>query len=302
MFGQDWLLAVRQPVDDGEPDRPRRGPAPLPSGSGSSATNDDLGCALWAMLDVIVDGYFDVTDLVDERLDDIEEIVFGDRAPRRDPPGGVHAPPQPRAVPPGRGAAARGDRHASCAARSTGIGPESIVALAGRLRPLAAGRRPHRVAARPAHRPARGAPRGRVEPDERRDEEDVDYGAILLVSTLIAGIYGMNFRHMPELRLPLRLLVALGVDGDRDRRPLGAVQEAGLAVAPARVGTDGCVCAPPRIPSSSATQPADRDRRARSPRRRSTAATARRSRGRTGSPARRGTARPSRARGPPGTG
>ena len=39
--------------------------------------NDDLGCALWALLDVIVDGYFSVTDLVDDRLDDIEEIVFG---------------------------------------------------------------------------------------------------------------------------------------------------------------------------------------------------------------------------------
>ena len=32
------------------------------------------------------------------------------------------------------------------------------------------------------------------------------YGAILLVSTLIAGIYGMNFKYMPELRLALRLL------------------------------------------------------------------------------------------------
>ena len=26
------------------------------------------------------------------------------------------------------------------------------------------------------------------------------WGAILIVATLIAGIYGMNFRHMPELR------------------------------------------------------------------------------------------------------
>ena len=25
------------------------------------------------------------------------------------------------------------------------------------------------------------------------------WGAILIASTLIAGIYGMNFRHMPEL-------------------------------------------------------------------------------------------------------
>ena len=37
------------------------------------------------------------------------------------------------------------------------------------------------------------------------------YGAILLVSTLIAGIYGMNFRYMPELRLHFGYFYTLGV-------------------------------------------------------------------------------------------
>ena len=77
VFGQDWLLAVRQPVEDETPmdfhevqrrfERVRL-----------ECRDDDLGCALWAVLDVIVDGYFSITELVDERLDDIEEIVFGD--------------------------------------------------------------------------------------------------------------------------------------------------------------------------------------------------------------------------------
>ena len=35
------------------------------------------------------------------------------------------------------------------------------------------------------------------------------YGAILLVSTLIAGIYGMNFRYMPELRWHFGYFIAL---------------------------------------------------------------------------------------------
>ena len=36
------------------------------------------------------------------------------------------------------------------------------------------------------------------------------WGAILLGATLIAGIYGMNFRHMPELEWEFGYPLALG--------------------------------------------------------------------------------------------
>jgi magnesium transporter len=36
------------------------------------------------------------------------------------------------------------------------------------------------------------------------------WGAILLGATLIAGIYGMNFRHMPELGWQFGYAFALG--------------------------------------------------------------------------------------------
>jgi magnesium transporter len=39
------------------------------------------------------------------------------------------------------------------------------------------------------------------------------WGAILIVATLIAGIYGMNFRHMPELDWELGYPLALGLMG-----------------------------------------------------------------------------------------
>ena len=39
------------------------------------------------------------------------------------------------------------------------------------------------------------------------------WAGIILVPTLIAGIYGMNFRHMPELSLVDRLSVVARVDG-----------------------------------------------------------------------------------------
>ncbi len=46
------------------------------------------------------------------------------------------------------------------------------------------------------------------------------WGAILIASTLIAGIYGMNFEHMPELRWAFGYPFALGVMLASDGRSL----------------------------------------------------------------------------------
>jgi len=37
------------------------------------------------------------------------------------------------------------------------------------------------------------------------------YAALIAVPTMIAGIYGMNFEHMPELKWPIGYPVTLGV-------------------------------------------------------------------------------------------
>ena len=39
------------------------------------------------------------------------------------------------------------------------------------------------------------------------------WGAILLGSTLVAGIYGMNFTHMPELHWKYGYAYAIGIMG-----------------------------------------------------------------------------------------
>ena len=49
------------------------------------------------------------------------------------------------------------------------------------------------------------------------------WGALITVPTLIAGIYGMNFEHMPELEVGVRL-------SDRDRRDGRRRRPAVLAV------------------------------------------------------------------------
>ncbi len=208
VFGQDWLLAVRQPVDGETPmnfaDVQRR----FERGR-LECREDDLGCALWAVLDVIVDGYFSITELVDERLDDIEEIVFGDE--RHDA--------IPHEVFSLRRGLVRFRRAAAPLREVIGmllrrevdwIGPESIVLLQDvydhslRIADLIESQRDLLTGLLEAHLA--------VVSNRMNDvmKKTSSYGAILLVSTLIAGIYGMNFRYIPELRLHYGYFYALG--------------------------------------------------------------------------------------------
>jgi magnesium transporter len=78
VFGDGWLLSVRQPSDD--PDDPA--PVGLETVTRrfelerTSEKDKDEGFLVWAFLDVIVDGYFEVNERFDDRLDEVEEIVF----------------------------------------------------------------------------------------------------------------------------------------------------------------------------------------------------------------------------------
>lgn len=207
VFGEDWFLAVRQPVAGGEPFeltevRRRFGRIRL------ECENDDLGCALWATIDVIVDGYFSVTDLVDERLDDIEEIVFGDE--RHDAiPQEVFA--LRRSLVQFRRAAAPIREVLSTFLRREieWLGPESIVLMQDvydhslRIADLIESQRDLLTGLLEAHLA--------VVSNRMNDvmKKTSSYGAILLVSTLIAGIYGMNFRYIPELRWHFGYFIAL---------------------------------------------------------------------------------------------
>ena len=56
------------------------------------------------------------------------------------------------------------------------------------------------------------------------------WAAIIAVPTLIAGIYGMNFKNMPELRACLRLSFRAGPHGRHRLRPVPVVPEDPLAV------------------------------------------------------------------------
>ena len=208
VFGEDWFLALRQPADEGDPFdltevKRRFGRIRL------ECTNDDLGCALWATIDVIVDGYFTVTDLVDERLDNIEEIVFGTESHDAIPQE-VFALRRSlvrfrRAAGPLREVMATLLRR-----EIEWLGPESIVLMQDvydhslRVADLIESQRDLLTGLLEAHLA--------VVSNRMNDvmKKTSSYGAILLVSTLIAGIYGMNFKYMPELRWHFGYFIALG--------------------------------------------------------------------------------------------
>jgi magnesium transporter len=200
VFGDGWVLSVRQASDD--PDHPE--PFELDAvvrrfeiERTSEAANDE-GFLIWALLDVIVDRYFNVADRFDDRLDEVEEIVFspetGDDIPREVfdlRRGMVHFR---RAVAPLREVlAALLRKEATC------IGSEAVVHLQDVY--------DHVLRVTDWIETQRDLLTGLLEADlavvsnrlNQVMKRMTSWGAILLGSTLIAGIYGMNFKDMPEL-------------------------------------------------------------------------------------------------------
>ena len=200
----------------------RGAPTSGPSTSTKSARRFELqrsehgateeGFLLWALFDVIIDRYFDVNDAIDDRLDDVEEEVFSeDAAQQGDPPGRLQAPTGlvefRRAAAPMRDVLDAISRQGASPFVVRRVDP----ALPRAARPLAA-------ACSTSSRPQRDLLTGLLEADLAVISNNLNmvmkkvtsWGAILVSATLIAGIYGMNFRQMPELEWSFGYPFALG--------------------------------------------------------------------------------------------
>jgi magnesium transporter len=207
VFGADWLLAVRQPVAGDHPmdfddvrDRFRR--------MRMQHSGNDIGYALWALLDVIVDGYFDVTEAIDDRIDHVEDFLFADTRDDQTPKSVFELRRKlvrfRRAVKPLRevlGTMTRGE--------ITWIEGEAVTLLRDVT--------DHTLRVADTIDSQRELLNGLLDAhlalvSNRMNDvmkKTSSYGAILLVSTLIAGIYGMNFEYMPELDFKYGYFVAL---------------------------------------------------------------------------------------------
>jgi magnesium transporter len=212
VFGDGWVLSVRQRSDDPEH------PEPFPIDAvihrfEVQRTNEaasDEGFLIWAFLDVIVDRYFEVGDRFDDRLDDVEEIVFsqdtGDDIPKEVFDLRRTMVNYRRAVAPLREVlAAMLRREAEC------LGDEAIVHLQDVY--------DHVLRSTDWIETQRDLLTGLLEADlavvsnrmNKVMKRMTSWGAILLGSTLIAGIYGMNFTTIPELDWVFGYPFALGL-------------------------------------------------------------------------------------------
>ncbi len=172
--------------------------------------SNDEGFVLWAVLDVIVDRYFTVVERVDESLEDLEEIVFagevGEATPREVFTLRRAMVTFRRAAAPLREVIAQMLRR-----EVDVIGDAALLHLQDvydhvlRVADLVESQRDVLTGLLEAH----------LAVASNRMNEVMklmsSWGAILLGATLIAGIYGMNFSDMPELRWRFGYPLALGM-------------------------------------------------------------------------------------------
>jgi magnesium transporter len=197
VFSDGWLLLARHGDDEGGPPMPIDDAVRRFERSRTEHGSNDEGFLLWAILDVLVDRWFDVTDAIDDRLAENEELVFAENS------DGI-----PRELFDLRRSLVAFRRLAAPLREVVGsllrreaehIGDQAIVHLQDvfdhvlRVLDLIESQRELLT----------GLLEGRLAVMSNRMNQVMkatsSWGAILIVATLIAGIYGMNFRHMPEL-------------------------------------------------------------------------------------------------------
>jgi magnesium transporter len=197
VFADGWLLSVRHPGDGGDAPMPLDDAVERFERSRVEHGSNDEGFLLWALLDVIVDRWFEVIDGIDEQLESIEQGIFEDDA------GGM-----PRQLFELRQALVTFRRVAiplrevvnSLLRRSAPcIGEEAFPHLQDvfdhvlRVQDFVESQREVLTGLLEARLAVMSNQMNQVM------KATSSWGAILIVATLIAGIYGMNFQDMPEL-------------------------------------------------------------------------------------------------------
>jgi magnesium transporter len=205
VFGDGWLLSVRQTPEG----HAKADPFPMDLVRHRFETqrvehgSTDEGFLLWAMLDVVVDRYFVVTDAVDDAMDEAEEEVLGDDAlevaQRRERPRQLFTLSKllvrfRRSASPLRevvGAILR--REAPCIGDAALLHFQDVYDHVLRVADLVESQRDVLTGLRDAELAV-------VSNSMSRSQQQIAaWGAMLIVATLVTGILGMNFRSAPEL-------------------------------------------------------------------------------------------------------
>jgi magnesium transporter len=202
VFGDGWFLSVCQ--DNGEEQQP-----PLPIDTvrrtferqRTESGTTDAGFLLWALLDVVVDRYFLVSDAVDDRLDALQEVVLDDDVDRI-------RRGRPRELFDSSKALLRFRRAALPLREVIGqllrrddpnVGPAALAHFQDlydhilRVADLTESQRDVITGLRDADLAVTSNQMSLVQ------QKIAAWGAILLIATLVTGFLGMNFRDAPDV-------------------------------------------------------------------------------------------------------
>lgn len=216
VFAAGWLLSVHQAPEEGDPgafpiDLVRRR-FELQRAQHQQA---QVGLLLWALLDVVVDRYFVVTESVDDRLDDIEDAVLA--ADHHQPSDGATRSMElfalgkalvrfRRAAIPLRDVTAEiARKEVPCISDLAIVHFQDLADHVLRVSDFVESQRDVITGLRDAELAIAS---NRL---SRSQQQIAAWGAIFLIATLITGVLGMNFRNAPELDWEIGFLAIFGL-------------------------------------------------------------------------------------------
>jgi magnesium transporter len=216
VFAAGWVLTVHQPPEDGDP-----GSLPVASVrhrfelQRAQHGRAEVGLLLWALLDVIVDRYFAVTDAVDDLLDEAEDAILASAEDRRTSDDsqvlrlfamGKALVRFRRAAVPLRDVTAEiVRREVTCIDDTSIVHFQDLADHVLRVSEFIESQRDVLTGLRDAELASAS---NRL---SRAQQKIAAWGAILIVATLITGVLGMNFANAPELDWEEGFLAIFGI-------------------------------------------------------------------------------------------
>ncbi len=174
------------------------------------------GYILYALIDAVVDRYFPILDTIETKLETIEELIFAGTSPRANIEALYGLKQQLMTL-----KHATAPLHEAIGKLYGGRVPQICTGLGEYFRDISdhLGRISQNIeGAREMVTTAISVNLSMITLQENEVTKRLaGYAALVAVPTLIAGIYGMNFEHMPELKwvwgYPLSLATMVGIDG-----------------------------------------------------------------------------------------
>lgn len=190
--GRNYVLSVRQGTERGFVEvraRAEREPDLLKSGA---------GYVLYALMDAVVDRYFPVLDAVEMELERVEEQLFSGRTPRENIEALYYVKQKLTTL-----KHATGPLLESSGKLFGGRVPQACAGLGEYFRDIF----DHLVRINQSIDAARETVNTAIQvalamvsvSDNEVTKRLAAYAALVAVPTMIAGVYGMNFKHIPEL-------------------------------------------------------------------------------------------------------